>query len=334
MKDDPDHIPVSLEARLDAINARLTKIDDATQQLLRRRRRLSDYLYAKLRPRLWVLRQYEPRDLALPARYFSEAPPPAPPRIAIVTPSYNHGSFLKKTIDSVLTQNYPNLAYLVQDAASTDDTVDILKSYGDRLGWSSEPDTGQACAINRGFTRIDGDIMAYLNSDDVLLPGALNYVARAFNGDPSLDVVYGHRICIDDNSREIAVWILPGHDSDAIRWVDFIPQETMFWRKRVWDEVGLFDEAFCYALDWDFILRTHAKGFKFKRLPRFLAAFRVHPNQKTTAMNAVGVEECEALRKRHLGFVPTQTSTTAALRKYLTRHVALHLSYRLGVYRP
>ena len=335
MKHEPDDIPISLEAKLDEISARLQRIEEYIHKLLnppRTRRRVVDYLSFRLRPRLWTLRQHEPRDIVLPAEYCSVVPPPTPPRIAIVTPSYNQGSFLRETIDSVLAQGYPNLSYFVQDAESKDNTLDILKSYGSRIGWSSEPDTGQACAINRGFALIDGEIMGYLNSDDLLLPGALNYVARAFEEDPTLDVVYGHRFCIDENGRAIGVWILPPHDVNAIEWADFIPQETMFWRKRVWNKLGFFDEAFCYALDWDFILRAHAKGFKFRRLPRFLACFRVHPQQKTIAMLAIGVEECELLRRRHLGVVPDHARINKALRWYLARHVALHLLYRLGVY--
>jgi Glycosyl transferase family 2 len=291
-------------------------------------------LRAKLKPRLWILQQYQPRDLVLPNSYTCINPPRDAPRISIVTPSYNHGPFVKQTIDSVLDQNYPNLGYFVQDGASTDNTIEILKSYGDRLGWKSEPDGGQGCAINLGFRRVAGDIMGYLNSDDMLLPGSLNYIAQVFQQDPTLDIVYGHRLCVNQEGREIAVWLLPQHNHEAIKWADFIPQETMFWRRRVWDAIGPFDETFHYALDWEFILRAQAKGFKFKRVPRFLACFRVYANQKTTANLAVGQKESDILRQRYLGSVPTQEGIVRAMRHYVSRHFVVDLLYRLRLYRP
>ena len=128
-------------------------------------------------PRLWTYEQYSSRHLRISEKYLAEPIPKNPLRFAIVTPSLNQSDFIRATIDSVLQQNYPNLAYLVQDGGSRIATIDILKSYGDRLQWRSENDSGQANAINRGFKQAHGDIMAYLNSDDVLLPGTLAYVA-------------------------------------------------------------------------------------------------------------------------------------------------------------
>ena len=294
--------------------------------------RAAGYFSAKLRPRIWILQQYEPIKLSVHRPYSSRHPLCNLPRIAIVTPSYNQGTFLKETIDSVLGQNYPKLTYFVQDGASTDNTMDILKSYGDRLRWDSGQDRGQAHAINRGFSRVEGDIMAYLNSDDVLLPSSLNYVAQAFYQDPALDVIYSHRVCINEEGGEIAVWLLPWHNRETIKWADFIPQETMFWRKRVWDAIGPFDESLHYTLDWEFILRANAKGLKFRRVPRFLACFRVHSNQKTTANIAVGSRESDFLREKYLGFVPTQKEINRALRYYVRQHVVFDLLYRLRLY--
>src|SRR6266852_1517286 len=137
-----------------------------------------------LRPPMWTFEQHPPRPLAL--RNFPSAPPPPAdaPRIVMVTPSYNHGRYLSATIDGILAQNYPGLHYHVQDGASLDGTIDILKSHGNSLSWCSEPDSGQSQAINRGFADTDGDIMAYLNSDDTLLPGTLAYVANYFLARP------------------------------------------------------------------------------------------------------------------------------------------------------
>jgi len=130
-----------------------------------------------LRPAFWRADQYAPRAIALPDHY-ERHPPEDPPTIAIVTPVLNQAAFIRAAIDSVLTQGYPRLAYVVQDGGSTDGTVDILRSYGRLLDWVSLPDSGQADAINRGFARVAGDIMAWLNGDDMLVPGSLAYVAR------------------------------------------------------------------------------------------------------------------------------------------------------------
>jgi glycosyltransferase involved in cell wall biosynthesis len=285
----------------------------------------------KFRPRLWHYRQYAPQVLRVPAGYAAQAAPESAPRIAIVTPSYNQARYLRATIDSVLAQSYPNLAYIVEDGGSTDGALQLLESYGDQIVWRSERDTGQASAVNRGFTRIDGEIMAYLNSDDVLLPGTLAYVAQAFLADPDVDIVYGHRIFIDADGSEIGRWVLPPHEGKVLKWADYIPQETMFWRRRVWDKVGQIDESFHYALDWDFVLRAQAAGFHFRRLPRFLACFRVHDEQKSTAMAEVGNNEQRRLRQAHLGYDPDGGEIHRAIRGYLHRHVLFHGLYRWGL---
>jgi glycosyltransferase involved in cell wall biosynthesis len=288
----------------------------------------------KLRPKIGRFDHYRPRLLRHPEGYEASANEFSP-TIVIVTPSFNQHQFIKATIDSVLAQNYPALRYHVQDAASTDGTVALLKTYDGKLSWSSVSDHGQAHGLNVGFRSFggDGDIMAYLNSDDVLMPGALTYVAKAFADNPGVDVVYGHRICIDEDGMEIGRWILPQHDPVAIKWFDFIPQETMFWRRRVWQEVGEFDESFRYALDWDFILRAHSKGMKFKRLPRFLACFRVHDAQKSTDIFDVGQRESGQLRKIHVGFDPDAKAITRAIAPYLRRHVLYHRLYKLKILR-
>jgi FkbM family methyltransferase len=318
------------EAHLDTINRlnEALKVSETYRQagLLRLIRLL---FRQKLSIRLGLGQQYPPMELKVPASYYAEIPPRNAPRIAIVTPSLNHAAYLKQAIDSILGQEYPNLAYFVQDGVSADGSVDILDSYNSQLAWCSEPDTGQANAINRAFEKIDGDIMAYINSDDLLLPGTLSYVARFFQRNPKVDVVYGHRICIDSDGLEIGRWILPQHDLEAVKWADYIPQETMFWRRRVWDAVGPFDESFHYALDWDFILRAQAQGYRFRRLPRFLACFRVHDEQKTLALKQVGQQECDILRKRSFGTVPTRVEINNGLRRYMRRHVALHIVSRL-----
>jgi glycosyltransferase involved in cell wall biosynthesis len=289
------------------------------------------YLDAELGPQLWRHSQHRPRSLRIPKSYLNESVPENSLQIGIVTPSYNHAKYLGATIESVLAQNYPHLVFFVQDGASRDGTLEVLQTYGDRLKWRSEPDAGQGNAINRGFADIDSDIMAYLNSDDTLLPGTLAYVARFFQNHPNVDVIYGHRVNIDRDSQEIGRCVLPPHDAEAIKWADYIPQETMFWRRRVWDKIGPIDEGFHFALDWDFILRAQAAGFNFYRVPRFLACFRIHEQQKTHAMMGVGNQEMFKLRRIHLGRVPTYSDINRAMRSYLRRQTLFHWLYQCGL---
>jgi glycosyltransferase involved in cell wall biosynthesis len=286
----------------------------------------------KLHPTLWTFRQYPARPLTVPASY-QQSLPADPPRFAIVTPTLNGAQFLVGTIESVLNQGYPNLAYLVQDGGSNDGTEAILKRHGSKLMWRREADRGQADALNRGFQTASGEIMAYLNADDLLLPGTLAFVADVFARNPDVDVVYGNRITIDEDGKEIGRIVLPPHDHKTIRWVDYIPQETMFWRARVWESVGPFDITFSYAMDWDFILRAHAAGFKFLRAPRFLGCFRIHPEQKTTAMIDVGAKEQEKLRRIHLGTVPDGRAIGRNIASYLRKQVLFQRLYKLGVLR-
>jgi glycosyltransferase involved in cell wall biosynthesis len=318
--------------RLDQVERRLARIERTANRIHDLvQTRLGRSWRDKFRPRLWHYEQYAPQALLVPSVYMAQTAPKTAPRIAVVTPSYNHARYLRATIDSVLTQNYPNLAYIVEDGGSTDGTLQLLESYGDKIVWRSGRDTGQGSAINRGFARVDGEIMAYLNSDDVLLPGSLAYVAQAFLAEPAIDVIYGHRIFIDEEGLEIGRWVLPPHDPKTLKWVDYIPQETMFWRRRVWEKAGPIDESFHYALDWDFALRAQAAGFRFKRLPRFLACFRVHDEQKSTAIMEVGRDEQRRLRKVYLGYDPDRRTLHRATLGYLRRHVLFHALYRLGL---
>jgi glycosyltransferase involved in cell wall biosynthesis len=278
------------------------------------------------RPPIFTFHQHAPRSVT-----YSRRKPPktraSSPTIHIVTPSLNQGQFIRATIDSVLSQEYPNLHYRVQDGKSSDGTIEILNEY-DSLSWKSETDSGQANAINRGFIGADCDIMAYLNSDDILLPGSLARVARFFEQHPEIDIVYGHRIFIDQDGQEIGRVVYPPHSAKALLYVGYVPQETMFWRKRVSDKIGLFDETFRYALDWDFLLRAQHAGFKFARLPRFIGCFRIHTSQKTTALLGTGKAEIDLLRKRHIGHAPAQWDILKAVLPYLAHQYLYQVMHR------
>lgn len=327
-----DEFKQEILKRLDGMEDRITLLEKGQSQLKSANVRSRHILRRQwVRPPMWTFEQYSPRPVNLAAFPPPPALPADVPRIAIVTPSYNHARFLDATIDSVLNQNYPNLHYHVQDGASVDGSIELLKNRGDRISWRSEPDKGQSHAINLGFAGVDCDIMAYLNSDDVLLPGTLAAIANFFQARPDVDIVYGHRVFIDRDGLEVGRAVLPAHDGKTLQYADYIPQETMFWRRRVWQELQSIDESFHYALDWDFILRAQAAGFKFARLPRFLACFRIHDEQKTAATYDVGVKEMQALRLRSLGFAPTQIEIRRAVAPYIARQIVFHWGYKLGL---
>ena len=281
-------------------------------------------------PKLGRLQQHPPAPLRVPRRYSRVRPPSPAPPITLVTPSFQQGRFLGRTVRSVLDQGYPELEYVVQDGGSDDGSVEVLRGYGDALPrWRSAPDEGQANAINLGFAGTSGEIMAWLNSDDVLLPGALAYVARYLVAHPEVDAVYGNRLLIDEDGRKVGSWVLPPHDDHVLRLIDFVPQETLFWRRELWERSGgRIDEGLRYAIDWDLLLRFLEQGARIVRLPRFLAGFRVHDEQKTTTEHDVGLEEGELLRERALGRRMPHEEAMRLVQAYLRRHVPLHLAHR------
>jgi GT2 family glycosyltransferase len=301
-----------------------SRIESRRARLAARRRQVTA-------PRIGVLAHQKPSPLLLPARYWHTTAPDNPPAISIVTPSFGQGRYIERTLFSVTGQNYPRLEYIVQDGGSTDETVDVLRHHEAELSqWESGPDGGQADALNRGFARTSGEIMSYLNSDDLLLPGSLAYIARYFATHPDVDVVYGNRVLIDSGDRNVGAWILPGHDDAAMTMVDFIPQETLFWRRRAWEAAGgLIDTSLHFAIDWDLLLRLRASGAKFAHVPRFLGAFRVHDAQKTTREQTVSEVECARLRRELHGREVSQEEAASRVDGFCRRHVRAHLRQRL-----
>jgi GT2 family glycosyltransferase len=283
-------------------------------------------------PRLGNLNQYAPVPLRHIPTYTSLTAQANLPTISIVTPSFRQGNFIERTLLSVLNQNYSKLEYHVQDGGSPDQTTTILKRYEEQLSsWSAKKDSGQSQAINHGFANTSGEIMALLNSDDLLLPNALAIVADYFNRHPDVDVVYGNRLLIDEYDMEIGRWIMPGHDSDVLSWVDYVPQETMFWRRRIWDKIGgQVDESFRFAMDWDLLVRFRDAGAKFAHIPRFLGAFRIHAHQKTSAaINEIGHKEMNRIRERLHGKVPTRKDIHKSVLPFMLKHVAVDMVYRV-----
>jgi glycosyltransferase involved in cell wall biosynthesis len=242
------------------------------------------------------------------------------PAISIVTPSYQHGRFLEWTLRSVLRQGYPKLEYVVMDGGSTDETAGILKRYESQLTHvESAPDRGQADAVARGFLHTQGEIMAYLNSDDVLAPGALEFAGRYFANNPQVDAIYSHRVFIDDANLVETYWILPEHRDWMMKRWDYIPQETCFWRRHIYDEAGGIDPSFQFALDYDLFVRFMRLG-RMERVNRFLGAFRRHAASKTATLveGSVHPEVARVRRDHRIWFPRGHGLMELALSKWVT----------------
>jgi glycosyltransferase involved in cell wall biosynthesis len=229
----------------------------------------------------------------------------ADPAISIVTPSYQHGRFLEWTIRSVIRQDFPKLEYVVMDGGSTDRTPEILARYRRYFTHiESAKDSGQADAVARGFAHTSGEIMAYLNSDDVLAPGALEFVANFFANNPRVDALYSHRVFVNEHNRVESYWLLPPHRDWIMKRWDYIPQETSFWRRRIYEQVGGIDTSFQFALDYDLFVRFMERG-RMERVDRFLGAFRRHASSKTAGLVEGRVHsEVERVRREHRIWMP------------------------------
>jgi glycosyltransferase involved in cell wall biosynthesis len=227
------------------------------------------------------------------------------PSISIVTPSLDQARYIRDTIESVLGQRYSALDYFVQDGGSTDGTLQVLAEYGERVPHVSERDGGQADAINRALSRARGEVVGYLNSDDMLLPGALRAVGEAFAADPELVLVYGRAVYIDAEGRVLGPYLTRPHDPELLASFCYIAQPAAFFRRRVIEEIGGFDETLHHTMDYDLWLRIAARYPRqaVRYLDRELAAARLHAEAKTVAGWDRALEEILDLVKRRTGYV-------------------------------
>ena len=298
-------------------------------------RRLDAALASSLPYELGKMEQYAPRPVK-PEKFPKLRATGEWPRICLITPSYQQAAYLELTMASVLDQHYPNLAYGVQDGGSSDGSAEIITRHISRLYHAeSARDTGQAEAIQRGFSKLypeNEDIMAWLNSDDLLMPGALAYVGAYFASNPEVDVIYGHRVVIDPAGDEIGRWYLPAYHKDTLPWFDLVPQETLFWRARCYEKAGKINPEMQFAMDWDLLLRLEQAGCCIRRVPYFLGCFRHHPAQKTSArIHTIGEAEMQVLRRRTHGTVPPNWKILEhlAAEKRRSTRVAWLAQYRL-----
>src|SRR5580704_11733393 len=204
------------------------------------------------------------------------------PKVSVITPSYNQGHFIEETIRSVLEQGYPNLEFSIFDGGSTDRTVEILKKYHPQLSfWRSEKDGGQAAAINEGFRRATGDILCWLNSDDLHCGNTLLTVAGLLSAD--LDqpaVVYGGCEMFDDRTQAKEVRPAIPFSQQLLETVDFFDQPSVFWTRRAWEISGPLDETLNYSFDWEWFLRA-GKVCRFTAADALLSRYRIHQTHKS-----------------------------------------------------
>lgn len=227
---------------------------------------------------------------------------PDSPLVTIVTPSFNQGCFLRRTIDSVLNQTYPHIEYLVFDGGSTDESVDILRSYSQRFFWTAEKDRGQTHAVNKGMAQARGDILAYLNSDDVLFPTAVEKVVDHLGRHPEWDVVYGEADYIDADDGILARY--PTHDFSPARLLQycFLCQPATFWRASLARRIGPFNETLHCCMDYEYWLRMLRAGGRFARVPDLLAGSRIYATTKTMSLREKVYQETIRIHDEQAGF--------------------------------
>lgn len=221
------------------------------------------------------------------------------PRITIVTPSFQQARFLPWTIRSVVAQDYSNLEYIVCDGGSSDGSVDVIRSHAEHISWwCSERDGGQTQAINKGFRRASGEIVGWLNSDDMLLPGCLRMVARAFK-DPSVDAICGWGVMMSEQGRVRRRWVHAQPTARVLCSESLLFQPAVFWRRRLHDAFGFLDESFRFTMDREWFARLASGGVVPRLLPRCLAAYRAHSATKTSMNGDVGALEAERVLVMH-----------------------------------
>jgi glycosyltransferase involved in cell wall biosynthesis len=246
------------------------------------------------------------------------------PLVSIITPTFNQGAFIEATIRSIRGQTYTNFEHIVIDAGSTDETHEILRRYEGAypMRWISEPDDGMYDAVNKGMRLASGDILCYLNSDDLYFPWTLETVVGWFQGHPGTDVVYGDAINIDHATRREHVRVMPAFSLARLVYVWPLPQPATFWRAAVGQGLGGFDAGLKYVGDWDFFIRA-GRRFNIEKVDEFLAVERRHELTKTLGQAASMKVETERMLAGHQSSgLPDGPRRRLRLRAYIARRIA------------
>ena len=252
------------------------------------------------------------------------------PLVSVVTPTLNRAGLLRWTINSVRNQTYSNIEHIVMDGASTDETVallrDVERTYP--LQWHSQADTGMYPAINHGLQLSKGEILAYLNSDDLYFPWTVEVVVEAFRRHPEVDFVFGDALTIEEATGKHILYWLPPFDLDDIRRSGFLAQPTVFWRRSAFEAVGPFDETLRYVADCDYWMRAGTRH-RFLKIKEFLALERNHGSTLRQTVRAPLLSELERVRSRYVSLSgPEHTSSCL---RHARRRAQWERAYKLGL---
>lgn len=241
-------------------------------------------------------------------------------KIAIITPSYNQGKFIKCTIESVLNQNYNNFVHIIQDNLSSDCTRKVLESYSDsRLVYVLEKDHGQADAVNRGIQKVDADIIGWLNSDDIYYNDTLQKIATYFYENPEIGIVYGHANIIDENGNILGRYPVKKYNFQDLKNECFICQPSVFFRKSIFNDFGPLNVNLNYCMDYEFWLKLSMQNVSFGFINKIISGTRHHSETKTNKYKVEVHLEILAMMKSVLGYIPERWLANYAhvlMRKY------------------